>query len=187
MSVKCSINGCPNESWAKGLCPAHLRRRRLGKPMDKPLGHNRILLHDFLGNALQSNMDECIEWPFGRDRQNYGAVQRNGKVLKAHRLVAGICFMRELKSWEVVRHTCDNPPCCNPKHLRVGTQTDNIKDMFSKGRNTSGMAKLNRQSVKDIKRRYALGERQASIAKDYGVHRSSISNVCRGKTYASYQ
>lgn len=34
----------------------------------------------------------------------------------------------------VVRHSCDNPPCCNPDHLLIGTQQDNVNDMIERGR-----------------------------------------------------
>lgn len=73
----------------------------------------------------------CIEFKGYIDRAGYGRI---GKRL-AHRIVAEKHFGSIVG--KVVMHICDNRRCVNPKHLRVGTQKDNVQDMFKKGRSPS--------------------------------------------------
>lgn len=74
------------------------------------------------------SFDECWEWQGSRTMAGYGQVKHAGQHYFSHRVMAGAA------EGETVMHTCDNPPCCNPRHLRVGTQQDNIADATAKGR-----------------------------------------------------
>ena len=93
----------------------------------------------------------------------------------------------------VVMHLCDNRLCLNPKHLRVGTQADNVRDMFAKGRDGRtvspsrfargsrvGTARLTEAQVMDIKARLRGGQSQRSVAREFGVHRSTIRFIAKG-------
>jgi HNH endonuclease len=88
-----------------------------------------------------------------------------------------------------VLHTCDNPPCCNPKHLFVGTAFDNIQDMQRKGRHRyaegelSGHAVLTAVKVTEIRRRVAAGEQQNRIAAEFGVTPFCIHAVVKRKSW----
>lgn len=76
--------------------------------------------------------DECWIWCTrqGIPYKHYGRAEDT----RAHRLMFSIANQVELSSKDIVLHTCDNPPCVNPSHRRVGTQMDNIHDMHDKGR-----------------------------------------------------
>ena len=77
---------------------------------------------------------ECWLWT-GWDASNYGRSYLKGKRVKAHRFAFGIANGKRLPDGDiVVRHTCDNPGCCNPHHLVPGTQADNIADRDSRRR-----------------------------------------------------
>ena len=75
--------------------------------------------------------DGCWEWQRCRTR-GYGDAQVGAKHMRAHR-VAWSIFNGPIPHGMCVLHRCDNPPCCNPKHLFVGTQADNMRDMNAKG------------------------------------------------------
>ena len=79
-------------------------------------------------------MTPCIEWPGAKDKCGYGRVLRNGKNRLAHRMVMADLHGDEAIVGKVVMHLCDNPPCVNPEHLRIGTQKDNMSDARDKGR-----------------------------------------------------
>lgn len=84
----------------------------------------------------------------------------------------------------VVMHTCDQPRCCNPRHLRVGTQADNIHDSIDKGRyNAFGRQKLCADQVRQIRALAAGGELQKSIARQFGVANNTVSAIVHGKTW----
>lgn len=81
---------------------------------------------------------ECLEWTAAIDRgTGYGRRQHNGKPMLAHR-VAWMIVNGEIPDGAQVLHRCDNPKCVDVNHLFIGSQSDNIKDMHSKGR-ASGM------------------------------------------------
>jgi hypothetical protein len=71
----------------------------------------------------------CWEWQGSRHPDGYG--QLDGK--RVHRLVYEF-LVEPIPEGMMVCHKCDNPPCCNPAHLFLGTAKDNADDMVAKGR-----------------------------------------------------
>ena len=96
--------------------------------------------------------DCCWEW-LACKTHGYGRFGYQGKMCQAHRvayqLAKGI-----IPEGMVVRHTCDNPACCNPNHLVLGTQQDNINDMDQRERRakgiTHGQSKLTDDQVRQV-------------------------------------
>lgn len=87
----------------------------------------------FFARITKGTSDECWLWNGRRDPNGYGRIDWKRKPRLAHRVaffLANPDADQELK----VCHSCDNPPCCNPDHLWIGTQIDNINDMIAKGR-----------------------------------------------------
>lgn len=82
--------------------------------------------------------DECWEWKGSLVPSGYGSVRSKGRVVGAHRKAYEDAH-GPIPGGLLVRHTCDNPPCCNPAHLIVGTAADNARDRTVRGRHhTSG-------------------------------------------------
>lgn len=90
------------------------------------------------GVDMSGDPDACWEWTRGRVSAGYGKMTiATGTEIYVHRLVACGMTGRMLVPDEVVRHSCDNPPCCNPAHLLVGDQSQNIRDCVDRGRHFS--------------------------------------------------
>lgn len=75
----------------------------------------------------------CRIWGGARDRKGYGLVRISGVVLRVHRLSYRI-YVREIPRGMFVCHSCDNPPCMEPSHLFLGTNSENQRDSGAKGR-----------------------------------------------------
>ena len=76
---------------------------------------------------------DCIEWIGAKYPFGYGVVEHNGIRISTHRL-SWILNNGEIPEGMCICHKCDNPPCVNPEHLFLGTQSDNMKDAYKKGR-----------------------------------------------------
>jgi hypothetical protein len=88
------------------------------------------LLTKLLKVGWTEHPNGCHIWNGRKDHGGYGMYSKN----KAHRLVVEALDEVTLGKSDIVRHTCDNPPCVNRAHLIVGTQQENILDMVRKGR-----------------------------------------------------
>lgn len=86
-----------------------------------------------------------------------------------------------------VCHRCDNPECCNPAHLFLGTARENAEDKSRKGRSVhserSHFAHLTAEQVHEIRRRATRGETQQSLAQSYGVQQACISKIVLRRTW----
>jgi hypothetical protein len=107
-----------------------------------------IAEQDFWDRVDVRGEDDCWLWLRGRQSQGYGAIgrKRAGKriVFYAHRLAYE--FVHEpIPAGHDVCHRCDNPPCCNPAHLFVGTRSENMRDAVTKGRHYSPFSSAERR------------------------------------------
>lgn len=76
----------------------------------------------------------CWTWTGAIGKGGYGNFYDGSKYVNAHRY-SYMLFIGTPPKDSVVMHTCDVCSCVNPKHLKIGTQKDNLQDMYSKGRN----------------------------------------------------
>lgn len=135
---------------------------------------------------------ECWLWTGAKKPKGYGNVRRNKIYTTAHRVSWEITFGVIPKGMQV-QHSCDNPSCCNPNHLMLGTVMSNYIDMVKKGRGNSGHKnrsfgennpnhKLKSFEVDEIRRLYKPGAiKQQDIAKKYGVSQHLVSVITRGE------
>ncbi len=88
----------------------------------------------------------------------------------------------------MVCHTCDNPPCCNPDHLFLGTAKDNSLDAKSKGicprGESQGNSILTDDMIIDMLTRYGQGESAPSISKDYNMDKLYIYKIINREVWA---
>lgn len=142
----------------------------------------------------------CWEWQGAKNTSGYGNVAWEGKVYCAHRVAAWLSGLVDspvaLKTRHVSRrpnkyvlHTCDNRLCCNPAHFFIGSLGDNMEDAYRKKRKRQPKgeahvnSKLTNRQAQEIRKRYADGEFQVPLSKEYGVSQRTISLIVRGETY----
>lgn len=149
-----------------------------------------ILPETFWTLVQRGNRRDCWTWKGTIITGGYG-VFRVGKVRKgaAHR-VAWMLTHGRIPPGLLVCHKCDNPPCCNPAHLFLGTHAENVHDCIQKGRRARmlgskhPMAKLTESDVTVIRRRRATGEGLKPIASDYAVTIQTISYIANRKIWS---
>lgn len=126
---------------------------------------------------------ECISHASPPHRGGYPVLERNGRFYRMSRYVFEVVngYIDEDK---FVMHTCDNPKCINPDHLKLGTPKENTQDMVRKGRKPIGedvpAAKLTEQEVVEI---FNDPRGCTTIAREYGISKKSVLNIRHGKTW----
>ena len=94
------------------------------------------LEHLFWSHIKKGN--GCWEWNDGNTNGDYGRARYNGKCQLASRIAWQLTYGALPNNRIQVCHHCDNPPCCRPDHLFLGTNKDNCHDAMRKGRTTKG-------------------------------------------------
>lgn len=193
----CTADPCDREVLWAGLCQTHYKRRRKwGDPRAdlpiKPARHYRRTAKDafesYMGKLEQT--DECIHWRGPIAKRGYGSLSFGGsanRILKRAHRVSYELFNGQLADDEVVRHTCDNPPCVNPRHLIAGTPADNIRDKVLRNRQSRGTdrynAKLDEDRVREIRKLYDQGVSQKNLAERYSVSTHAIHSVVHRRSW----
>lgn len=170
--------------------PARLAARRFDVTIDSVTvvdGTQERVVRRFL-ERLAVNERGCWEWMGSRNEKGYGCVGLRSEVYAAHR-AAYAMFVEPIGDLHVL-HRCDNPPCCNPEHLFIGTNMDNVADKVAKGRAVAAPprfgeehpgAKISDRDLDEIIARRAAGERCKSIAAAFGIRSDYVSRLTRGK------
>lgn len=152
-------------------------------------GKRAPLAERFWEHVDKRSADECWPWLAAKNNCGYGTIGASGKMLLAHRV-----------SWElhhgpippgmIVLHGCDRPDCVNPggRHLRLGTQAENIEDCLARGRWTDsrgekhGNARLTAAIVAEI-RALAPTTAHRDIAARFRITADYVSRIARRKAW----
>src|SRR5579863_5842596 len=129
---------------------------------------------------------KCWEWT-GSKRKGYGLIAINNTNIGVTRLSFFIFHERDPFGLDIC-HTCDNPGCVNPNHLFTGTINENNQDKIRKGRGAKGesmnTAKLTWDQVNEMRTKKENGTGTLiTLAKEYGVTRTHVWNICSYKTW----
>jgi len=144
---------------------------RFGKPFDE---------------NLERAENGCLLWTGKTDKDGYGRRGSRYGESRAHRY----SYARSkgpIPKGVLIRHTCDNPACCEPEHLVPGDQMQNIQDKVDRDRQAKGSrigkALLTEQMVLEIRELYRNGMTQVEIAAKFPVTQSSVSLIVLRKQW----
>lgn len=128
----------------------------------------------------------CWLWTAGALPTGYGSLNWRGKNRLAHRVSYEI-HCGEIPHGLHVLHSCDNPCCVNPDHLRPGTDADNIADMIARGRGNPaiGDRNANNKLTPDQVRRIRSAKGQpTAVSRAFGVSEATVRDIRAGRTWS---
>ena len=181
-NIKCSVEGCNKQAKSKGFCTAHYKVFwRTGSPIAKrPCYHEPIEIK-FWRYVDKKSDSECWIWKGRKDKDGYGNIKVGKKTKRAHRASYKL-NIGKIPKGKMILHSCNNPSCVNPKHLRPGTQHDNMKDRKDAGNQSIGEnhpnCKFSDKIVEEI--RVFNGTRK-EISKIFNMSESQVGNIKRGE------
>ncbi len=160
------------------------------KHMERWWEDGRIVAR-FEAKFERTGPDGCWLWTAYRTRDGYGILQVGNRPVLAHRLALSRALDRTLTREELALHSCDRPACVNPKHLRTGTDADNVKDRDDRARRRApkgtlnGRAELTEQDVREIRAILTQPSRPTftEIARTFGVSKPTISHINARRTW----
>lgn len=144
--------------------------------------------HPFWASVSVGEADACWPWQGSRDRDGYGRLKIRGHVHRASRFALALATGQEPQDLHAL-HSCDNPPCCNPAHLRWGTPVENMEDKSRRGRwrgpknqsgSANGAAKLTDEQLAEIVRRMRAGLNNLKCAAGMPISDSMVSKIRTG-------
>lgn len=146
-------------------------------------------LASFWSRIQYGALDECWPW-LGSRSDGYGVLNFQGKAWKAHRLIWSL-VNNPIPEGAFICHHCDNPPCCNPHHLFLGSPLANMRDAANKGRlkppdnrgERHGLSKLLDSDIVQIRALAATGIPQKQIAADFKIDSSTVSVIIHRKRW----
>src|SRR3972149_10742359 len=161
------------------------------KQTDHGRWKNTSIFSRFFDKVLIDDINKCWEWIGSKNQKGRGMVNIKGKTISAPRLAWFIYNKQSLNDNIFVCHHCDNPSCVNLRHLWLGTNADNIKDMYNKNRRVAYRgekvknSKLTNEQARLIKELYMprTNKRRHDLAKIFSVSESVIQGILYRGTY----
>ena len=150
---------------------------------------------EFWARVDRRGPDECWEWKLSRNEKGYGIVWfRPDRSERAHRIAWELSCGEPIPKGRVLMHSCDNTACCNTRHMKIGTNFDNMVDMANKGRRRAGlpgernlMARLSSTQAMDIRANWLLCRTtKAELARRFGVSRSAVRSVIMNRSHLCF-
>lgn len=190
MAKFCCVSGCDQKHYAHSFCKRHYAiNRRYGDPTAY-VRRRGPLEQRFWEKVDKRGPEECWNWTAGKTKQGYGNIGTGGRgtpKTMAHRLSYEIAF-GPIPDGKYILHSCDNPSCVNPAHLRAGTPKENVHDAMERGRlknppllfgSKNFKAALTDEQVKLIK---MCGKeiKTSQLAKLFGVAHSTVARIRNG-------
>jgi hypothetical protein len=134
--------------------------------------------------------DGCWEWGASRIRDGYGRFHAEGQHYVAHRASYEL-YVGCIPADKIVLHSCDNPGCVNPAHLKLGTYADNMADKVAKGREShkggsnfgesNGNSKLGDAQRVQLLALWVTGDyTRGELAKQFSLSYSWVSRIVKG-------
>lgn len=139
----------------------------------------------FWSKVQTGDLDVCWPWRAGLTTAGYGSFSFKSDLHIASRVAYQLAH-GEIPDGLIVRHTCDNPPCCNPRHLLTGTQMDNAIDRAVRGRTNRGAGvwhKVRLTEADVLRIRAAPQAEWNSLAKELGVSRNTLFSAATGQSW----
>lgn len=136
----------------------------------------------------------CWEFLGPRNAKGYGRLRFQGKKVLVHRKMYELFSGREIPEYLITLHSCDNPPCINPDHLRPGTHRENTLEAELRGRSRhplgaeNGKSVLNRVSALSMIEDFSTGSfTRRELSAKYGVSTSTVDNVLAQRHWSLVQ
>lgn len=185
----CSVEGCGKPVNARGYCRNHDHSwRKYQDPLFAARNHNPAKKF-FEGLAAREPTDDCIIWPFSRSQNGYGVMWVETAMRTVSRLECMRAYGPPPDPKMDAAHSCGNGGlgCVNYRHLRWATRKENMKDKAVHGTEQrgerSGLSKLKEMDVRHIRILISRGLTCKEIGERFGVHRRTISDIKRAKTW----
>lgn len=180
----CSVDGCGNTGrLIGGVCERHYARFRKHGSYDR---RHKPTVFDWLVDHAEYQSDECLIWPFAIGKGGYGNLAYKGKYYNAHRLMCEIAHGPAPDGMEAA-HSCHNPTCVSPRHLRWKTRSENSFEKADNGTQHRGEATpnacLTAEIVREIRQEWPL-KTCDELAEKYGCKRNTVWKAATGRTWA---
>jgi hypothetical protein len=182
--MDCPICGMPAR-WGNHCSRSHASLDRKFKPI--------TIEERFWNRVNKKGINECWEWTGAKRSDGYGtfSMGKRSQFMMAHRYSWMLANGRDIPDGLLVLHNCDNPTCVNPNHLRVGTDADNVRDMWDRNRartgvlpgELNGMSKLTWDKVREIRTKYSRKLNTYRLSEEYGVSEVMIAKIIRGDNW----
>lgn len=139
------------------------------------------LAKKFADNTERQN--DCLVWIGSRSKKtNYGWIYHDGRKQLAHRVAFDLVHRENpALNTEVIRHTCDNPPCVLASHLLRGTHADNVRDKMERGRHGCAPPKITDAQVLELHDLVDSGVSYKEIAQHFGLSYGTVQYIATGK------
>jgi hypothetical protein len=190
----CTVENCKEQNHLRNLCAKHYRAlMKYGDPNEYKPYFGSLSDRFFRYVKKAENDDDCWGWTAAKNPQGYGKIglgAPTNKIEGAHRVSWMLHNNCEIPLGLFVLHSCDNPECTNPKHLRIGTKSENMNDMYSRarqGKRNLPIGENNKKAVLTVEKVLQIRsstKTNGQLAEEMGISKTCVRLARIGETWS---